>query len=64
MAFYEKCPDGNLVLYKKFEIIDGREALVNFVALLKTDDCYYEFQLQPIKCLGQNPKMTEEAVNK
>lgn len=45
MAAYEKTSNAFLPIYKKFDTIDGKECLVNFVLLIEVDGDWMEFPL-------------------
>ena len=45
MAVYEEASNDHLPIYKKFDMIDGKERLVNFVLLVEVDGEWMEFPL-------------------
>ena len=57
MATYEKIPDSSLPLYKKFDIIDGREMLINYVVLVEVDSNWVEFSFEKFKRFSEKPSI-------
>lgn len=55
MSAYEKITSSNLPVYKKFEMIDGRECLVNFVLLVEVDGTWAELPFERVKQLSTKP---------
>ena len=55
MAIYERVSTSDLPLYKKFNVIDGRELLVNYVILVEVEGDWVEFPFEKFERFARKP---------